>query len=98
MLAEHVSNAASDPVLRMAADRALNGGRLAEAEKRLRDRFREMPTDVAAIRMLSDSRVVRIGRTEDAEALLARVVWNWLPGFTAARTTPWCCIKANKLP
>ncbi|HPE72795.1 MAG TPA: sulfotransferase [Candidatus Competibacter sp.] len=82
MLAEHVSNAAFDPVLRMAAD-ALNGGRLAEAEKRLRDRLREMPTDVAAIRMLAEV-AVRIGRTEDAEALLARCL-ELAPGFTAAR-------------
>ncbi|HEY0651418.1 sulfotransferase [Phenylobacterium sp.] len=71
-----------DPALIHAA-KALCENQLAVAEQTLRTILKARPTDVAAIRMLAETGM-RLGRTEDAENLLARCV-ELAPGFTAAR-------------
>jgi tetratricopeptide (TPR) repeat protein len=71
-----------DPALIRAA-RALCENQLAVAEQTLRTILKARPTDVAAIRMLAETGM-RLGRTEDAENLLARCI-ELAPGFTAAR-------------
>jgi len=80
--ARHIKASVNDPQLLEAAA-ALCDGRLAIAERFLRDFLKEHPTDVAAIRMLAEIGA-RLGRTEDAEALLARCL-ELAPGFTEAR-------------
>jgi len=77
-----VRASASDPALMQAA-LALSDGRLDVAEPILRDRLRQRPTDVAAIRMLAEL-AGRIGRYRDAANLLERAI-ELAPGFTAAR-------------
>jgi tetratricopeptide (TPR) repeat protein len=79
---QHLRFSASDPGLMAAAD-ALAEDRLDEAELRLRERLLASPTDVAAIRMLGEV-AARLGRHEDAEALLARCL-ELAPDFHAAR-------------
>lgn len=71
-----------DPALLEAAT-ALIENRLAVAEHLLRDFLKVHPTDVAAIRMLAETGS-RLGRTDDAENLLARAV-ELAPSFAAAR-------------
>jgi tetratricopeptide (TPR) repeat protein len=71
-----------DPRLIEAAA-ALVEGKLAVAEHRLRPHLREKPTDVAAIRMMAEL-AGRLGRYQDAEALLRRAL-ELAPAFTAAR-------------
>ncbi|WP_199555178.1 tetratricopeptide repeat-containing sulfotransferase family protein [Sandaracinobacteroides hominis] len=62
---------------------ALVAGDLPTAEGLLRQRLRERPTDVPAIRMLAEL-AGRIGRYADAEKLLRRAL-ELAPGFHAAR-------------
>jgi tetratricopeptide (TPR) repeat protein len=68
--------------LLQAAD-ALCNGRLAVAERLLRDFLKSHPTDVSAIRMLAETGP-RLGRYEDAENLLARGL-ELAPSFVPAR-------------
>ncbi|MGA0602025.1 sulfotransferase [Caulobacter sp. KR2-114] len=72
----------SDPELLRAAG-ALLEGRLAVAERLLRDFLKRHPADVAALRMLAEIGA-RLGRYEDAEVLLARAL-ELAPEFDAAR-------------
>ena len=72
-----------DPVL-IAAGRAMVEKRIELAEPLLRQRLRENPFDVAAIRMLAEV-AGRLGRMTDAETLLRRAL-ELAPGFVAART------------
>jgi len=78
----HTRHAAGDPRLMAAAD-ALIANRIPEAEQLLRAQLQESPTDVAAIRMLSEV-AARLGRLDDAETLLQRCL-ELAPGFQAAR-------------
>ena len=81
-LAARLSAAQRDPVLvRAAAD--LAAGKLDLAERGLKGRLRNDPTDVAAIRMLAEV-AGRLGRYRDAEALLVRCL-ALAPEFHAAR-------------
>jgi len=80
--ASHVSASAKDPVLLEAAV-ALNDGRIAVAERKLKDYLMRHPTDVAAIRMLAEL-AARLGRYRDSETLLARAL-DLAPDFHAAR-------------
>ncbi len=80
--ARHVNAQVKDPRLLEAAA-ALNDGRLAAAERMLRDHLKASPTDVAAIRMLAEIGT-RLGRYEDAENLLARCL-ELAPSFAPAR-------------
>ncbi|MEE4450168.1 tetratricopeptide repeat-containing sulfotransferase family protein [Novosphingobium resinovorum] len=79
---EAIRASSRDPEL-VAIARALVAGDLPVAESGLRQRLREQPTDVAAIRMMAEL-AGRIGRNRDAEALLRRAL-ELAPGFTAAR-------------
>jgi tetratricopeptide (TPR) repeat protein len=80
--ARHIRASVSDPELVEAAT-ALCENDLPSAERRLRDFLKRHPTDVAAIRMLAEAGA-RLGRYDDAEALLARCL-ELAPSFTAAR-------------
>ncbi|MEO8812257.1 MAG: sulfotransferase [Caulobacteraceae bacterium] len=80
--ARHLATSAEDPAL-LEAGAALVEGRLAAAEHALRPHLEAHPTDVAALRMLAEVGG-RLGRYEDAEALLARCV-ALAPGFETAR-------------
>lgn len=71
-----------DPAL-LAAAAALQENRIPEAEALLRNRLKQRPTDVAAIRMLAEL-AMRIGRNDDALNLLARCL-ELAPRFHAAR-------------
>jgi tetratricopeptide (TPR) repeat protein len=71
-----------DPALQEAAD-ALARNDLAHAEPILRNRLKQEPTDIGAIRMLAEL-AGRIGRNKDAETLLRRAL-ELAPGFAAAR-------------
>jgi len=71
-----------DPVLMQAAA-ALVEGRLAPAERTLRDHLKAKPHDVAAMRMLAEIGT-RLGRYADAEALLSHAL-ELAPSFTPAR-------------
>jgi tetratricopeptide (TPR) repeat protein len=77
-----IAAAAHDADLQQAAI-ALLDNRLDEAEPVLRNRLRENPFDVAAIRMLAEL-AGRLGRNGDAEKLLRRAL-ELAPAFTAAR-------------
>jgi tetratricopeptide (TPR) repeat protein len=72
----------SDPLL-MTAALALKDEQLSVAERLLRSRLKQRPTDIAAIRMLAEL-AGRIGRNREACLLLERAV-ELAPGFTAAR-------------
>lgn len=72
-----------DPELQQAAQ-ALASNTLHIAEPILKKRLKEVPTDVAAIRMLAEL-AGRIGRYRDAENLLQRAL-ELAPGFHAARS------------
>lgn len=78
----HVQEAVADPAL-LAAGRALAEGDLAQAEQRLRERLRQWPQDVAALRMLAELGL-RLGRNEQAIALLEDCL-RLAPGFVEAR-------------
>ena len=80
--ARYLGLSARDPVLREAAI-ALDGERLAEAERLLRDRLERRPTDVAAMRMLGEL-ATRLGRYADAQVLLERCL-ALAPSFLGAR-------------
>ncbi|MBS0408439.1 MAG: sulfotransferase [Proteobacteria bacterium] len=80
--ARQIEASVEDPDLRAAAT-ALVDGRLAVSERGLRDFLKRHPTDVTALRMLAEIGA-RLGRYEDAQALLARAV-ALAPGFDAAR-------------
>ena len=62
---------------------ALAEDRSAVAERLLRERLRQAPTDVAAMRMLAEAGI-RLGRYRDAEALLAEAL-AIAPSFAPAR-------------
>jgi len=78
----HVRNAIHDPIL-MAAAAALHAGDIPQAEMRLRQHLKQVPTDVVAIRMLAEL-AVRLDRAEDAQLLLERCL-ELAPGFHEAR-------------
>lgn len=78
----HVRHGANDPRL-LAAGVALAGERISDAERLLREHLREMPTDVAAIRMFAEL-AARIGKADEARQLLERCL-ELAPGFHAAR-------------
>jgi tetratricopeptide (TPR) repeat protein len=80
--AQHLRYSTRDPKL-MSAALALSENRIPDAESQLRDHLKRHPTDVLAIRMLAEV-AARIGRTNDAETLLARCV-QLAPGFRMAR-------------
>ena len=80
--ARHIQASVNDPELLRAAA-AMCDGKLAIAERRLREFLIENPTDVAAIRMLAETGA-RLARYEDAERLLARCL-DLAPGFDMAR-------------
>lgn len=80
--AQALKASTADPLLMQAAS-ALVEGNLPVAEQLLRQRLKERPTDVPAIRMLAEL-AGRIGRYADSEKLLRRAV-ELAPGFHAAR-------------
>src|SRR3954471_16969781 len=77
-----IAASVGDPVLMRAAEALLDND-LPVAERVLRPRLSEKPTDVAAIRMMAEL-AGRLGRYPDAEKLLRRAL-ELAPGFTAAR-------------
>ena len=81
--AQHLRHSTHDPrVMRVAL--ALYENRIPDAEGELREHLKRHPTDVLAIRMLAEV-AARIGRTHDAETLLARCVQEAIaPGGAAA--------------
>lgn len=79
---DYLRRATRDPRLLQAAD-ALAGGRLPDAETRLRAWLKQRPTDIGALRMLAEL-AVRVGRTEEALQLLERCL-DLAPGFREAR-------------
>ena len=79
---KHAQAGSRDPQL-MAAGEALAAGRLPAAETLLRERLRELPNDVAAMRMLAEL-AARVGRNEQALVLLERCL-QLAPGFSMAR-------------
>lgn len=80
--ARHIKSQVKDPELMKAAV-ALADGRIAIAERLIKEYLKKHPTDVMAIRMLAEV-AARIGRYEDAETLLARCL-ELAPSFGAAR-------------
>lgn len=86
----------SEPRLIEAAN-ALNEGKLAIAERLLKAFLAEKPTDAPAIRMLAEV-AARIGRNEDAVALLQRCL-ELAPGFVPARANLATVLhRANRFP
>jgi tetratricopeptide (TPR) repeat protein len=80
--AQQIRHSTQNPALMEAAS-ALCEGRLAVAERLLKDYLKRYPTDVVAIRMLAEL-AARLGRYDDAETLLGRCL-ELAPGFQAAR-------------
>jgi tetratricopeptide (TPR) repeat protein len=80
--AKQIQASVHDPGLMEAAG-ALCDNRLAVAERLLKARLMQAPSDVAAIRMLGEV-AARLGRSEDAENLFARCL-ELAPDFSAAR-------------
>jgi tetratricopeptide (TPR) repeat protein len=80
--ARHIQAGVHEPALREAA-LAMVDGKLAIAERLLRDHLRQHPTDVAAMRMLAEIGT-RLGRYHDAEGLL-EVCLDLAPSFHPAR-------------
>ncbi len=80
--ARQLRSATKDPKLLEAAG-ALCDGKLAVAERLLRDFLKADPNSIAALRMLAEVGA-RLGRYGDAEILLARCL-ELAPGFVAAR-------------
>lgn len=79
---EAVAASVYDPEL-LRAGEALVANQIPVAERLLRQRLKDNPLDVAAIRMLAEV-AARIGRYKAAEALLRRAL-ELAPAFTAAR-------------
>lgn len=79
---DHVRHSARDPELLAAAD-AMLADRIPQAETLLRERLKQAPTDVAAMRMLAEL-AARLERNEDAAHLLERCL-ELAPGFLEAR-------------
>ena len=77
-----IESSVADPVLQGAA-LALFDNRLSSAEPVLRQRLKDDPYDVAAIRMLAEI-AGRLGRYRDAETLLRRAL-ELAPAFAPAR-------------
>ncbi|WGM37618.1 tetratricopeptide repeat-containing sulfotransferase family protein [Caulobacter sp. NIBR1757] len=80
--AEQIKASVSDPELMQAAT-ALIANDLPVAERILKPYLNRHPTHVAAIRMLAEV-AARLGRNEDAQALLERCL-DLAPGFAEAR-------------
>ena len=80
--AEQIRASVSDPELMQAAS-ALVANDLPVAERILKPYLARHPTHVAAIRMLAEV-AARLGRNEDAQALLERCL-ELAPGFAEAR-------------
>lgn len=80
--ARHLEATKANPALLEAAA-ALNENKLSVAEHLLRPYLKTNPGDVYALRMLAEVGA-RLGRLEDADAILARCL-ELAPGFTAAR-------------
>jgi predicted Zn-dependent protease len=80
--ARYLKSANKDPRLMQAAA-ALCGGRIARAERLLRQHLVAHNNDVAALRMLAEV-AGRLGRNAEAELLLARCL-DLAPGFLPAR-------------
>ena len=80
--AQHIRAATRDPRLLEPAT-ALVEGKVAVAERLLREHLKRYPTDVVAIRMLAEVGA-RLGRYRDSETLLRRCL-ELAPGFGAAR-------------
>ncbi len=80
--AQQIRLATREPAL-IAAANALLDGKLAIAERLLRDFLKGHPANIAALRMLAEIGA-RLGRYGDAEALLARCL-ELAPGFAVAR-------------
>jgi Flp pilus assembly protein TadD len=93
--AQHIRYSTRDPKL-MSAALALVENRIPEAEHELREHLKRHPTDVAAIRMLAEV-AARIGRTGDAETLLARCV-ELAPGYVVARQNYAMMLHRNNKP
>jgi tetratricopeptide (TPR) repeat protein len=79
---QSIESAFRNPQL-MAAALALAEDRLSDAEPLLRAHLKQIPTDVAAIRLMAEL-AARIGRLKDSEALLRRAL-ELAPSFGAAR-------------
>ena len=79
---EHVRRSAKDPILIHAAH-AAHHGRMDVARRLLREHLKQIPTHIAAMRLLADIKS-RLGRDSDAEALLARCLER-APSFLDAR-------------
>ena len=79
---DHVHHSTRDPELLAAAD-AMLADRIPQAEALLRERLRQAPTDVVAIRMLAEV-AARLERNEDATHLLERCL-ELAPEFIEAR-------------
>jgi tetratricopeptide (TPR) repeat protein len=77
-----IAASVGDPVLMRAAEALLDND-LPAAERMLRPRLSEKPTDVAAIRMMAEL-AGRLGRYPDAEKLLRRAL-ELAPAFAPAR-------------
>ncbi len=80
--ANHLRMAAFHPGL-MAAAEALCRNDLAVAERLLKGRLKQVPADIAALRMLAEL-AARLGRYADSEALLERTL-ELAPTFVEAR-------------
>jgi tetratricopeptide (TPR) repeat protein len=80
--AQHLRWSSRDPQL-LAAGAALVEGRIPEAERLLRERLRQAPSDVAAMRMLAEV-AIRIGRNQEAISLLECAL-ELAPDFREAR-------------
>jgi len=80
--AQQVKYSTNDPRL-IAAASALIAGDIPEAETALRAHLLQFPTDVAALRMLSEV-AARLGRDADAEQLLEHCL-ELAPSFSGAR-------------
>ncbi|WHZ19835.1 MAG: TPR domain protein [Rhodanobacteraceae bacterium] len=79
---DHVRHSTRDRDLLAAAD-AMTANRIPEAEALLRERLKQAPTDVAALRMLAEV-AARLERNEDAAHLLERCL-ELAPDFLEAR-------------
>ena len=78
----HLQSATGNPDLQQAAA-AMIANELPTAERILKSHLKNAPTDVAAIRMLAEV-AVRVGRNDDAQALLEYCL-ELTPGFSGAR-------------
>jgi tetratricopeptide (TPR) repeat protein len=93
---QSIDAALRNPVLIDAA-LALAEDRLHDAEPILRGRLRDVPTDVAAIRMMAEL-AARVGRLKDSETLLRRAL-ELAPAFGAARANLATVLyKQNRFP